>query len=456
MHSVWAVARNTISQTMRIKAAVAFIVLLVVLLPLMSLYMVGDGTLLGRLQTFVSYGLSLSAMLLSLFTIIAATYTVTSEIDQHQIYSLVTKPVTRFQVLAGKLLGILLVDAVLLVLFAGSIYMMAINVPRFADSLSMQDMARAQTQFFTARTSVKPVIDEAALQKEADDAYERLLRIDPTIREMPPQRAKAELRKHKELEKRALAPGGRLVWRFENVRPLDPEDVVFIRFKYETSFMPGEHSTATRWYFGRSATDQTGAQGVQIVYGVERNDAPRAVHEIPIPATAIGADGVLFVEVLSSPLNALTAVFPLEDGLQVLYRSGSFHGNYLRSTILLYARLAFLALLSISLATWLSFPVAALSGLVVLFMASMSGFIQESMSDTPGLTGYLYLPVQLLILLLPQFDKFNPGSYIVAAKMLSWTTVLWVSAVMVFIKGLVLWLFGVYVFNRREVAKVVV
>jgi hypothetical protein len=456
MRSIWAVARNTISQTMRIRAAVVFIVLLVVLLPLMSLYMVGDGTLLGRLQTFVSYGLSLTSMLLSLFTIIVSTYTLTSEIDQRQIYTLVTKPVTRFQLLAGKLIGVLAVNGVLLALFTGSIYIMAINIPRLTSAASEEDQMKAATQFFTARTSLKPTVNMAGIQKDVDEAYEKLLRTDPTVKDIPIHRAKDELLKQKELEKRVASPGGQLVWTFDDVKPSSKDDVIFLRYKMEASSDLPEGMIMGKWYLGTYEKDEAGARIKTHILPIERRDPARMVQELAISASVVGDDGRLSVVFQSSAANVSTIVFPLEDGLQILYKSGTFDGNYLRGVILIYARLAFLALLGLSLATWLSFPVAILSGLVVIFAASMSGFIDESMSDTPGVIGYFYTAVQGLLLLLPKFDQFNPSSYMVSAKMLSWGVVAWVFCVMVFVKGLILWLFGVYVFSRREVAKVIV
>ncbi|MHC4742557.1 MAG: hypothetical protein ACYS8Z_11635, partial [Planctomycetota bacterium] len=61
MRRIWAVAVNTIKQALRMKIAVIFILLLLVLLPTMALTTTGDNTLKGRLQTFVSYGLSLTS-----------------------------------------------------------------------------------------------------------------------------------------------------------------------------------------------------------------------------------------------------------------------------------------------------------------------------------------------------------------------------------------------------------
>ena len=72
MRSIWAVATNTIKQALRMKVAAVFIILLLVLLPAMGFSTTGDETLKGRLQTFVSYGLSLTSILLCLLTIIVS------------------------------------------------------------------------------------------------------------------------------------------------------------------------------------------------------------------------------------------------------------------------------------------------------------------------------------------------------------------------------------------------
>ncbi|MGA2094187.1 MAG: hypothetical protein ABSH16_12415, partial [Sedimentisphaerales bacterium] len=72
MRSIWAVAVNTVRQVVRLKIAAVFIVLLLILLPVMGFKMTGDGTLMGRIQAFVSYGMSLTVLLLSLLTIFAA------------------------------------------------------------------------------------------------------------------------------------------------------------------------------------------------------------------------------------------------------------------------------------------------------------------------------------------------------------------------------------------------
>ena len=126
MHSIWAVATNTIKQALRLKIAAVFIILLIVLLPVMGISTTGDYTLKGRLQTFVSYSLSLTNLLLCMLATIVSIYTVTNDIKQRQIYTVVTKPIRRYQLLLGKLLGVILINAALLALFSAIIYAITI------------------------------------------------------------------------------------------------------------------------------------------------------------------------------------------------------------------------------------------------------------------------------------------------------------------------------------------
>ena len=155
MRSIWAVATNSIKQALRMKIAAVFVVLLIVLLPVMGVSMTGDGTLKGRLQTFVSYGLSLTSFLLCLLTIVVSIYSLTSDIKQRQIYTVITKPIRRFQLLFGKLLGVILLDVALLILFSAIIYAITIYIPKYFDA-GEAELAEARNEFYTARNSLIP------------------------------------------------------------------------------------------------------------------------------------------------------------------------------------------------------------------------------------------------------------------------------------------------------------
>ena len=451
--------RHTIRQALRMKVAAVFIVLLFVLLPVLGLTATGDGTLKGRLQTCVSYGLSLTSLLLSLLTIIVSIYAITSDIEQRQIYTVVTKPIRRYQILLGKVLGVIVLDIVLLTLFAGLVYGVTVLMPRFVGA-SDEECWEARNEFYTARASlVPPVID---VQKEVAALYNRLLKneqLDVLYPRMTQAEVLKQLTNRLRLEKRAASVGRMLVWEFRNVKPRDPNQSLFIRFKYDVSVTPPDEQVYGEWHVGDQRQFQQGARpDVQTpIFQQTRKDSVRKFHELEVPASVVARDGYLAVGFRNPPLNQTVVLFPVEDGLEVLYKADTFTANFVRSVLLILCRLMFLACLGVLAASFLSFPVAILFCVVIFFTGTISGFIIESFGYMSQNISQVYAyTVQGLIQLLPQFDKSNPTQFLVPARLMTWGFLGHVVLVMVFVKAALLLLLALLIFSYRELAKVVV
>jgi len=457
MHSIWAVATNTIKQALRMKIAAVFIILLIVLLPAMGLSMTGDGTLKGRLQTFVSYGLSLTSFLLCLLTIIVSIYSLTSDIKQKQIYTVITKPIRRFQLLLGKLLGVILLDAALLILFSAIIYAITIYTPKYLGA-DEAELTRVDNEFFTARTSLTP--PEADVRREVLDTYNNLEKtgqLDQIFRDVSHKKIIADLTKRKQLEKRAAAVGQNLLWEFNNVNLSDPNQSLFIRFKYNVSVNPPDLHVYGRWVVGDHRQIRYGARIQTPFYYFDSKNLIRTFHEIEVPADAVAADGYLAVEFINVPLNNTVVIFPLADGLEVLYKADTFGANFLRAVILIMLRLIFLAVLGILASTFLSFPVAILLCLMIFSTAIVSGFVIESFEYISAeLSGVYSYAVKPIIQLLPRFDRLNPSKFLVPARLLSWSLLARVAAIMICIKASLLLLLALLIFSYREIARIVV
>ena len=439
------------------KIAAVFIVLLFILLPVMGITATGDGTIKGRLQTFVSYGLSLTSLLLSLLTIIASVYSLTSDIQQKQIYTVITKPIRRFQLLLGKLLGIILLDVVLLGLFAATIYTITIYIPKLSKATDA-DRAQLNNEFFTARASLTPA--EVDVTGDVLDTYKKFEKsglLDELFPRLSRRDIIAQLTSRKKLEKRAAAVGQDLLWEFHNVRPVEPNGSLFIRFKYDVSVNPPDSQVYSQWVAGDYRQIRDGAKIETRIYAFERKDAVRTFREIEVPADAVAQDGYLAVGFLNVPLNDTVVIFPLEDGLEVLYKADTFTANFVRAALLILARLIFFACLGILASTFLSFPVAILLCLVLFFTASVSGFVLESFDflseDLSSVYSYTLKPV---IAFLPQFDKSNPVKFLVPGRLLSWSFVGRAAALTVCIKAPLLLLVGLVIFSFREIAKIIV
>ena len=460
MHSIWAVARNTMAQAIRMRVAIVVFLLLIILLPLMSLVVTGDGTLLGKLQTFTSYGLGLIGFLLSVLTIAIATFTLSNDIKRKSIYLVLTKPIRRHELLIGKLLGVIIINAILLGLFGGILYGCTLLMPRLTDA-SPEQVMRAKYEFFTARVGIKPRMDFDALDQKAKERFQQMKKSGelPDPAEMSAIRVMNQLRAQEIMKAKSVAPGQVKEWEFENIRirnAQDPSTLIFIRYKYDVTIPPPNEQVLGMWRVGDLRQFRGEGRIVTPVYPMEMEESVKSMHEFAVPAAAVSEDGYLAVGFFNSPAMNRTTIIP--DELEIRYKTGTFTENYCRVLLLMMVQLVFLATLGISLSTWLSFPVAILVNLTVYFTGLTNFFILGAIEGISEVFAVIYTFILKPILwFLPHFDQmYQPSWYIVDAKTLSWSFLLTAFGITICVKALFFLLAGMFIFSRREVAKAVV
>jgi hypothetical protein len=459
MCRIWAVAKNTIKQALRLKIAIVFLALLVIFLPLMSYTSTGDGTVKGKLQTFVSYGLSFTSFLLCLLTIIISIYTVSSDIEGKQLFTVVTKPIRRYEIILGKLLGVMTLDFVLVLLFSVLIYSFIVHTPKYAD-VDRSEMLQLQNEFFTARIGLVPAIEDVSdlVQASFKDLEDSGMKAElyPGLTDTE---IKNEITNLKRLEKRAAVPGQELVWEFRGVRPADPNDYIFIKFKFNVSVNPPDEKIVSGWTIGDLKKYKSGSKDISTrIYRGQRTDPINTFREIVIPADAVSDDGYLGVAFYNIPANEVSVIFPLQDGIEVLYQADNFTSNYIKAVVIIFCRLVFLACLGVLSSTFLSFPVAMLLCLVIFLTGTISGFILESFDSglSEGLNLFYSYTIKLGIYLLPRFDKYNPTEYLVSAKYISLALVGRVVFFMVCLKAFILVIISIIVFSFKEIARITI
>ena len=82
--------------------------------------------------------------------------------------------------------------------------------------------------------------------------------------------------------------------------------------------------------------------------------------------------------------NDTALLFPLEDGMEVLYPEGGFALNFARGLGIIFCWMALLAALGLMAASFLSFPVAAFFSLAVLVVVLSSGTLAEAVECGHG------------------------------------------------------------------------
>jgi hypothetical protein len=349
-------------------------------------------------------------------------------------------------------------NVALLTLFSGIIYGVVVLLPRFAGA-SAEERVQIDNEFFTARASlVPPQID---VSKEVRELYAKLEANDQ-LEAAYPRSSREEILKYLtqrlRLERRAATIGQVLIWEFKNVRPSDPNNQsLFIRFKYDVSVTPPDEQVYGSWRIGDLRGWQTGTSVDTPVWPVLRKDPVRKFREIEVPATAVAKDGYLAVGFMNPTLNNTVVLFPVDDGLEVLYKADSFLANYVRAVLLILFRLVFLACLGVMAASFLSFPVAILFCLAVFVTGAASGGIIESFGYMSRNVGLVYqYTIQAVIQLLPQFDKMNPAQFLVPARLISWGLLGRVALGLLCLRAALVLVLGLIIFSFRELAKVVI
>lgn len=456
MHSIWAVARNTFAQALRMKIAGVVVLLLLILLPLMSMAMDGDGTLLGKLQTFTSYGLGLIGLLLCVLTIAVSTYTLSNDLKYKYIFLVVTKPIRRFELILGKLVGIVLLDVFLLGIFSIVLYGCTLLIAKISDAPELQKL-QANVEFFTSRIGIKTELDTDLISDRARQRYDELKSSRQIPEDMSYAAVMKELYVQETMRTKRVDPGQTKQWNFKDVYIKNADDLntfIFVRYKYQTASPPPDEKVYGMWRIGDLRQFEVGAAANKTpVYSFDQDEAIRVAHEFPVPAGAIAPDGYIGVGFYNNPAFNQTAIIP--EDLELLYQTGNFTANYFRAVLMILIRLVFLAVVGISLTTWLSFPVAVLVCITVFFVGLTNGFILDAIDEVGAMAGLIYsIVLKPLLWLLPQFDGvYNPNGYIVAGRTIQWTFLASTAIITLFVKGLLMLLAGMLIFRRREVAQ---
>ena len=423
MKTVWAIARNLITEILRMKALVVFIVALTIVYTAVFALWLHDST--GRadqkIQTFLSYSLSCTFALLSLLTIFISIASITRDIKRKEIFTITTKPVSRFCYLLGKLLGIAVFDLMLLIVSAGLIYGLT-RLLQNTEPSTDDERNRLNELVLVARQAVKPVMPVIAdeVHNRVEEIIAQKLRDEPQFYKNNPalinemrHNLTPDIEKQFITAKTAVAPGGHIIFHFTDVNPVDRENgYVYIRYKADVSRNPEDLSIFGEWVFGPRDPVLFGGQMMRT------KDAIRTVHEFAVPVSAVSDQGDLYVAFRNPTLNKFVSIiFPPDTGIEALYRVGGFEANFIRALIFIYLRLLFLALLGIAMGVWLSFPVGVLVILVVYVLGISSDFISDAMTWEAGevRAGLVHAVMQLL----PNFSAYDPIGLIEKGRLVS-------------------------------------
>ena len=150
-----AVAQTVVREAVRLRISLAFIATLLVVLPVIPLFIDPASPLRYQIQTFMARSLDLAYVCAACMTLMLGCATVAFEIRDRQIWQLMTKPLDRFSYLLGKWLGLVGLNAVLLLVCGVGIFLF-VQWMRTRPAMDDLDRIAVRDEVLAARESSRP------------------------------------------------------------------------------------------------------------------------------------------------------------------------------------------------------------------------------------------------------------------------------------------------------------
>jgi hypothetical protein len=455
MQSIIAIAGLTWKAALRFKLFLVIAGLLVAAVVGLPLLIQDDGTARGFTQIILTYTLSAITALLGISTLWLACGTLARDIEECQIQVVATKPVTRWQIWLGKWLGIVSLDAVLLVISGACVLGL---LEWRATKLPPDEQKFLREQVLVARGSAKEKDFTADIDAEAARILQERLKTSPVTTVDLPEVQK-QIREQVKAAYQVVQPGYPREWQIDlgfaknylRNQPLQ------LRVKFNSANKSSSGTFVIAWQVGDPNSQR-------IWQSQPMSLAPDTVHEFQIPPNLFDTNGVLTI--VAANLNDTALLFPLDEGLEVLYPEGGFALNFARGLGIIFCWMALLAALGLAAASFLSFPVAAFFSLAMLVVILSSGTLADAVesgtivggNEETGVMGHsgadaVLIPLFKGILSVTRLvENFSPIDSLSSGRAITWGELGLAFGQIVLLLGGIIVLVGIGLFSRRELA----
>jgi hypothetical protein len=443
------------------KAAVRFKLFLVIAL-LLILAVVGlpliikdDGSAQGFTQIILTYTLSTITALLGLSTLWLSCGTLARDIEECQIQVVATKPVARWQIWLGKWLGIVSLNAVLLAISGVCVFAelewRAGQKPPEVQKILREDI-------LVARGSAKEASSTEDIEAETDRILQSRLKSSP-VDPSDLLQLRKQIREMVRSDLQLVPPSYQRVWKIDLglARHSLAGKPLQLRVKFNSAQKNDTGTFVALWQIGDPSSPK-------VTRLAPMHLAPDTFHEFRIPADLYDDKGVLTITFVNPNDTAL--LFPLDEGMEVLYPEGGFALNFARGLGIIFCWMALLAALGLAAASLLSFPVATFFALAMMVVVFSSSTLAESVdtgsvaagNEETGQVGHsladgVLIPAFKGVLAVVSLAKnFSPIDALSTGRSITWTELGLAFTQIVGVLGGFFAVVGIILFSRRELA----
>src|ERR1051326_3466821 len=328
-----------------------------------------------------------------------------------------------------------------------------------AGQLPPEAQQQLREQVLVGRGSLPPPIPPAALEAEVERQFQARLK-DSQVATMDRDFVRKQIREQVKSEVQLVAPGRGKGWVIRTGLLKDKlrDQPLQLRIKFFTA----QSNPSGTTYFG---VWEVGPPNGRRYHFEQASLAPETFHEFPLPPNLLDENGDLYIGFVN--LNDTALLFPLDEGIEVLYPETGFGLNFVRGLAIILCWLSLLAAIGLAAASFLSFPGAAFVSLGVLIVGLSSGTVRQVVEeggiaavnhetgkvDTPTLVDVVALPIfKGLLKVINLVHGFSPIDALSSGRSVSWGELARALVQIVGVMGGVFAAIGIMSFSRRELA----
>ena len=456
MQRLFAIAGLTWKAAFRFRLFLVVAVLLLASVVGLPILIKDDGTARGFTQILLTYTLSTITGLLGFSTMWLSCGTLARDIEECQMQMVAVKPIARWQIWLGKWLGLLSLNAALLAISGASVFFL---LQWRSTKLPAAEQRILRNEVLVARASARPPTFIKQLDEETEKRLKKVLderRLDKLDEKLMRQQIKEGLKAELQL----VQPGNYRGWQVDLGQAKNSlrDQPLYLRIKFNAAEKSPSGTLMALWQVGVPKKTETWRTDSPMSL------APDTFHEFEIPANLFDEKGILTIAFVNP--NNTPVLFPIEDGIEVLYRESNFALNFARGLGIILCWMALLAALGLAMASSFSFPVAAFASVAALIMTFSSGTLATAVSDgtimgfnsETSQAGHsaadnVVIPVFRAVLEVINLAKgFSPIDSLSSGRSITWTELGLAFSQIVLLLGGVLAVVGIWSFNRRELA----
>ncbi len=320
----------------------------------------GDGTAVGHIRMVITYPLGILFAILLLGTLWMSTGLIALEISNRQLQSISVKPISTFEIWAGKWLGLLVINSVLIIVATlGMLLSVTITARHY--SKAPKEYAALQNQVLTGRRAIIPQTPPYLIQ-EAEHLRWVKVRAGEATQNVPIDRFLQELK----IKEAIVSPGTSRSWSVtlpSNGRKHGSNAKRSLQFHFRCS--PTERAPISGiWTLASERCIPITLTVTNILDGV---------HCLAIPGDFAPTQNTITITfAYKSTETAPHLFFDADAPVALLLHESPFILNLLRGMLAMLSILAAVAAIGLTMGALFSFPVAVFAGASTLLSLTLA------------------------------------------------------------------------------------